>query len=286
MYKKLYAVVLSAGISLLAATSAIASNGEFSVFAQCPTSNSSVTGCVYAHTESGQFTVGSKTVPITKAITLQGGVTPAPVVGETLVAASNGETLSKTPQSVPGGLAGLVDCPAISDFFERLLCEATFENGLTGVTATTELAGPASNVALNTPNLLGEKGVALLLPVKVHLENPFLGGECYVGSDSSPIALELTTGTTSPPAPNEAISGTRGEFSTGGEGKIVIFHNNMLVNNSFPAPGANGCGGLFSFLIDPIIDADMGLPSAAGHNTAILKGTLEVATAASVSENL
>jgi hypothetical protein len=286
MHKKLSAAVLAIGVSLVAATSALGASSEYSVFAQCPTSNSSVTDCVYAHTESGEFTVGSKTVPITKAITLQGGVTPAPVSGLTLVAASNGETLSKAPQSVPGGLAGLVNCPQISNFFERLLCESTFENGLTGVTATTELAGQASNVSLNTPNLLVEEGVALVLPVKVHLENPFLGSECYVGSNASPIELNLTTGTTAPPAPNQPIKGSRGELSFGGGENIVIFHNNALVDNSFAAPGANGCGGLFSFLIDPIINADMGLPSAAGHNTAILKGTLEVTSAEAAKENL
>jgi hypothetical protein len=30
-----------------------------------------------------------------------------------------------------------------------------------------------------------------------------------------------------------------------------------------------GCGGVFSFLIDPLIDSKIGLPSADGHNTAI-----------------
>ena len=50
-----------------------------------------------------------------------------------------------------------------------------------------------------------------------------------------------------------------------------------------PLPVAvEGCGGIFSFLIDPIVDSKLGLPSAAGHNTAILKGTLKVAAAEAV----
>ena len=43
--------------------------------------------------------------------------------------------------------------------------------------------------------------MAMKLPVKMHLENPFLGSNCYVGSSSSPLIWNLTTGTTAPPAP-------------------------------------------------------------------------------------
>ncbi|MHB1808881.1 MAG: hypothetical protein ACYCU0_06255 [Solirubrobacteraceae bacterium] len=278
MYRKLTATALALGVSAVFAASAAATpSGGFSVFAQCPTGNPAVTACVYAKTESGHFVVGKKTVPITKTITLQGGDISGSGGEATFVAAANGETLSKTPQNVPGGLAGLVNCPEIGNLIERILCEATFENGLTGVTATTELAAPASAIRLNSRNMIFQRGVALVLPVKVHLENPLLGSECYVGSNSSPIALELTTGTTAPPPPNEPISGSRGEVSFSEEGRILTLHNNSLVNNSFAAPGASGCGGIFSFLIDPIIDSQLGVPSAAGHNTAVLTGTLETA---------
>lgn len=54
------------------------------------------------------------------------------------------------------------------------------------------------------------------------------------------------------------------------------------MNNSFAAPGVEGCGGLFSFLIDLIIDGQLGVPAAAGHNTAILSGTLKDANAEAV----
>lgn len=49
--------------------------------------------------------------------------------------------------------------------------------------------------------------------------------------------------------------------------------NNRLVDNSFATPGANGCGGLFSFLIDPFVNSIVGIPSASGNNAAILEGT-------------
>ena len=256
--------------------------GAYAPFADCPLGNSSVEDCLVASTESGEISIGKEVVPITKAITLQGGIEHFLTESEAFVGAENGETLSKTPQKVPGGLSGLVKCNEISNFLERIACELVFENGATGVNAITELAGPASSVKIHAFNLLEGKGTALLLPVKVRLENTFLGSSCYVGSNSHPVNLELTTGTTSPPEPNKPISGSPGEAELIEEGNILTIKNNVLVNNSFAAPEAEGCGGIFSFLIDPIVDSRLGLPSAAGHNKAILKGKQEIADAEAV----
>jgi hypothetical protein len=51
------------------------------------------------------------------------------------------------------------------------------------------------------------------------------------------------------------------------------------VDNSFSAPGATGCGGSLSLIVDLAVDADVGLPAAAGSNTAIMNGGLEQTTA-------
>jgi len=215
-------------------------------------------------------------------ITLQGGLHENEDESLNFIAAEDGNTLSKTPQKVPGGLAGLVKCNEISNFVERIACELIFENGVTGVNATTELAAPASSIGINIGNLLGATGTALSLPVKVHLENPFLGSSCYVGSNAKPIVINLTTGTTAPPLPNKPITGKVGELTFNETFTLITISKNSLVNNSFAAPGSEGCGGIFSFLIDPIINSKLGLPSAAGHNTAILNGTLKTAEAAAV----
>jgi hypothetical protein len=74
--------------------------------------------------------VGNERVPIANAITLPGGVHQSGEVEE-FIAAENGDTLSKTPQKVPGGLAGLVKCDEIANFVERAACELVFENGVT-----------------------------------------------------------------------------------------------------------------------------------------------------------
>jgi hypothetical protein len=280
------AVALMAPLACLGiASPAVAKSptGDFAVFSQCPRFTSGVNICLFSQTKSGEVTLNKQAVPITNTITLQGGIKRnAETEAETFVGALNGETLSKTPQKVPGGLTGLVKCNEISNPIERIACELIFENKLTGVNATTELARPASEIGISKNNLVNEEGVALSLPVKIHLENPLLGSACYVGSSAHPVTWNLTTGTTSPPEPNKPISGKVGELEFKDEFNFVAITNNTLVDNAYSAPEATGCGGIFSFLLDPIISGKIGLPSAAGHNTTILNNTIKEATAESV----
>jgi len=270
----------------LAATAQAKLVGNYTKFAQCPYPNEAVKKCIYSVTNSGEVVLGSKKVPIVNPVTLQGG-TLTPVVGVAgFVAAQNGITLSKTPQPVPGGLAGLVNCSEIKEPFLRFSCELTFENGLTGLDSTLELARPASEISLSETNIVGELGTALKLPVKVHLENPFLGSNCYVGSSTTPIIWNLTTGTTSPPGPNTPIKGASGEFEFLEEGRIAEVLGNVMVENAWSAPGVSGCGGfLVELLLNPIINTAAGLPAAAGKNTAVLNNTIFIASAAAVRKN-
>jgi hypothetical protein len=85
-----------------------------------------------------------------------------------------------------------------------------------------------------------------------------------------------------PAAGHQTRYGNPGEASTNEAESILTTNNNSLVNNSYTAPEVEGCGGIFAFLIDPIVDSKLSLPSAAGKNTAILKGKLQVAEAATV----
>ena len=271
---KIAMMVLGASlVAVGAALPAVAmAENEFSIFANCPLGTPKLNGCLVAKTESGKVILGKKTVPIEHTITIQGGfIENRETHLQTFVPPENGsEALSKTPQTVPGGLLGVVAPEYLPKFLREIINKLTSE-GLAGVTATTELAGP---VTLNDVNLLGGKGTALTLPVKIKLSNTFLGEDCYVGSELDPITLHLTTGTTSPPKPNEPITGKPGTVTNGGEGAIVIISENSLVDNSFAAPKAEGCGGLLSILIDTAVDAEIGLPSAEGNNTAVLDGTL------------
>jgi hypothetical protein len=295
-------ITLAASLGVLSAASPAlaAPKGEYAVFYDCPLSNAEVHGCIVSKTEGGEFVIGTKKtkVPIEKTITLQGGFEEE-VAAEfrmPFVEAEDGNTLSKTPQKVPGGLLG-IKCEEIKNEFERKVCEEIVKSKLNTVNATTELALPTppeslssiflSEASLQEPILYEAYGIpALGLPVKIKLENPLLGSECYIGSSTEPIVLKLTTGTTKPPPPNTSITGKVGEFSSRAEGGILVIKNNSLVDNLFAVPAAKGCGGkAFESIIDPLINAKLGLPSPSGNNTAILNGTLEQSGAEAARES-
>ncbi len=152
---------------------------------------------------------------------------------------------------VPGGLLG-IDLPF----------------GFTRVSAQAQLAGLPSAIRVNLSNL------SLSVPVKLKLSNTFLSSSCYIGSNSNPVVLNLTTGTTNPPAPNRPISGSIGSASfTNG---YLLFSGNLNVDNSFAIPAARGCGLFNGGLIDTLINLKLKLPSAGGNNTMIIRN--DVAT--------
>jgi len=287
--------------SLGVASSAMATpKGIFKIFSDCPLSTFKALGvspgeakCSFNETLSGEVALGSTKVPINQTITLQGGAIPTGNPNEVeyfLLPGADGATFSKTELNVPGGLLDLVNCEEIkgSGIFEKLeraSCKLVFESGPTAVTATTESVANTKNPAiLNEFNLNEEVGTAIHLPVRIHLKNTFLGNSCYIGSEASPINLELTTGKTSPKAPNKSIKGKLGLAETLEEkGQLALrIKNNTLVDNNFSVPVAEGCGEFFSFLIDPVVDSKLKLPLAAGNSTAILNGTLNIATAEAV----
>jgi hypothetical protein len=265
--------------------------GVFTRFEFCPRKAPEVTRCVYSVTDGGEVVLGSKTVPIVNPVTLQGGYGRPNFDEESpeflfskFVGATNGVTLSKAPQPVPGGLLGLLP-PESSPPLIKALVKAATENGLTGVNSTLELARPASEIRLSENHLAEGEGVALVLPLKARLENPVLGSSCYVGSSANPIYWELTTGKTNPPSPNKSISGFVGNIHFLEGGTVLEAENAVLVDNAWSAPEADGCGGLLSAVMDPIINLASGLPAKAGTNTAILENDITETTADAVNEN-
>ena len=178
---------------------------------------------------------------------------------------TEGQTLAVVNEEVPGGFVGLPRSGEKSSESVAL-----------------ELVGA---VELSRGNLSGAKGTALKLPVRAHLMDEFFGTSCYVGSSASPITLDLTTGTTSPPKPNKPITGSEGVYESKEEGKLVLYKSDSLVENAFSVPAAKGCGGAEESLIDPIVNSKYRLPSAAGNSTAIFSGTSEFASAEAVKRS-
>jgi hypothetical protein len=259
-----------ASLALAASASAGPPTGDYAQFDHCPLANATVTSCLYSEVTSGSFKLGTATVPINKKIVLQGGIGSDPVTFNTFfVNAVGADSLSKTGLDVPGGLLGIMQG---SGFTGALL--AAFEAAIhsaNGVTATAELVGP---VQISLLSFVAGFGTALTLPVRIHLENPFLGSGCYIGSSSTPVSLALTTGTTAPPAPNTPITGNPGTVSFSPDGGITNVTGFKLVGNSFSVPAASGCGYWpFVSLITAAVNLKEGLPAAAGNNSATLNGS-------------
>jgi hypothetical protein len=218
--------------------------------------------------------LGTSTVPINHTITLQGGVGSDPSTFQTFfVNAVGADSLSKTGLDVPGGLLGIVQgsrfTGGLSAAFEAAI------HGANGVTATAELVGP---VQINLLSFITGFGTALDLPVRIHLENPFLGSSCYIGSSSSPVDLAMTTGTTAPLSSNAPITGSPGATTFSSDGGITFVTGFRLVNNSFSVPAASGCGyGSAVSLITAAVNAKERLQAAAGTNSATFNASQELA---------
>lgn len=273
LLKKLTVAIATVVAVLSFASVAVATpvpTGEFAPFGDCPFANPAIEYCVNANTEGGSLTIGSKTIPLSSSIFLQGGFEFLEEEVIQFHGAEDGDTLSKPSEPVPGGLLGFSP-PGSWPAWLKEDFNQTVEEGLTGIGATIELAAPATSIGLNLQNLLLEEGTALSLPLKIKLDNPFLGSECYIGSNTEPIVVNLTTGTSG------TIHGSAGTVTFNGAGTLVTLSGTKLVDATFAVPAAHGCGGFASYLVDPVVDAFFGLPSSSGHNSMTLEMMIGIA---------
>jgi len=269
------AVTAAAAVGLASSASAADPTGDYAPFKRCPYTNVNVTQCVYSDTNGGAIKLGNSNVPIpsSKHLILQGGIRQSGST-TTWYNAVGGPTLSATPLDVPGGLLSMVS----SNWFFGPLLDA-FNNAISsfnGVTATAELVGP---VQFNLGRILASSGTGVELPLRVKLNNPFLGNECYIGSAATPVRFRLTTGTTAPPTGTAPITGNAGTLSFNSDFSVTTVSGLSLVDNTFPVPAASGCG--FTFIDRPLItaavNAKVGLPAAAGVSSARLNGLSRLA---------
>ncbi|HEX3359907.1 MAG TPA: hypothetical protein VHS74_02845 [Solirubrobacterales bacterium] len=255
-------ILVAAALTALALTAILASAANaatpappYQDFAGCPNAEESefVGDCIKYEFTGGHIGFGKRDIPVTNPIVLRGGIE-----SETEAFVFNSEGgIVPVRQPVPGGLVGLTGY--------KWLDEALGSSSLLKLYATVELAGQPVNV--NEP--------PMTLPIKLHLENPFLGEGCYVGSAANPITLHLTTGTTSPPAPNLPISGHKPGAAEHEVSRpaVLTARSGLFVDNAYSVPAASGCEFKFGPIhqsIDSQINSSYGLPSAAGNNTAEL----------------
>jgi hypothetical protein len=240
MRSRRYSIVVAAVVAAMALmVGAGAAQAAFPNFTGCRTREGATEGvCIDIQSRSGNLNIRGFNVPLHESLEIRGKIRDNRFVPP---AGTNG--FFARPEPVPGGLLGIEWIPGSS------------------VLAITELAGPASSIEI-------EPGGRIRLPVKVRLVNVLLGMNCHIGTNSRPVRLDLLTGTTSPPPPNRPISGAHGT-PTPIPGGIALI-GNVNVENSFAVPGATECG-LGLGLINSLVNLKLGLPSAGGNNSMVLR---------------
>jgi hypothetical protein len=247
-------LVLCALGALAPPTSAQTAPG-YEQFAGCP-DQPDVFACVRSETNSGFIQIGNTNTPINRQIVLSGGLRLG--TGEFVYSSQGG--LHAPPLRVPGGLTGLTGLP---EFLINLLTLGAHEVH-------------AQAVLVGNPELsISGDQINLILPTRLRLLNPFLRSSCSIGSASNPVTFHLTTGTTAPPPPNQPINGVLipPQPDPSDPENLVISSGNVLVDNAFAAPAASGCDLIGFGLINGLVNSRVGLPSAAGRNTAKMENT-------------
>ncbi|MGH9016126.1 MAG: hypothetical protein ACRDY1_00115 [Acidimicrobiales bacterium] len=231
---------------------------DLAPFAHCPIDVHGVTACLFSSTTSTTFQIGSTTVSSTSPTTVSLGLITAATGAVTAVLPDDGSPALQTAAiALPGGLTGI----------------SGLDGGVLAVSVTPQLVGVPG---VNLGNLLSGNGPGLTLPIDVLISTPsgVLGSGCTIADAADPIMLDLTTGTTDPPAPATPVSGSPGTLTSSDDGLLTIT-GMKLVDNAFAVPTADNCGP--GSLADEVLDVDKGLPSAAGSNSAVLAGSSETA---------
>jgi len=262
--------------------------GTWPDFANCPASvlvaieNGE---CSHAYTTGGYVQIGHSTVPISiPGDTLDLGVAHPEGVPGIVMSPPHG-LLNGPAQPVPTGLLGSIGNIQLTGVTARLEW-ATQVPPNTVFGFSEGCAGASLLVTFNLCKLLnGRAGTDITLSARIHLLNPFLGPNCYIGSASHPIVIALTTGITSPPPPAKPIHGKTVEYLLFPSFKFNEAFGISLVNNTFAVPAASGCGTSTGSLIDASINHKLGLPSISGQNTIVINAVGESAPPSTVLEH-
>ncbi|MGV4885492.1 hypothetical protein ACSR0Z_02560 [Streptomyces viridosporus] len=265
---------LGALASLGTATAAEpALNGEWAPFTRCPVDAPAMLAadgfdktpqCVVSTSAGGSIKLGRTTV-VTGRTNLQIGVVQNTDGTSSVVAPPSGALVADSA-TVPGGLLGLMcpsDIPVIT-----ALCETLENSSLNKITATMESVG-APYAFDQTAGVLTDLPI-VALPVRIHLENPLLGGKCYIGSASHPIVLRPKN--LDYPEFGMSLFQGNGTPDESGEMSRINLTGATQSDSTFAVPAATGCG-LNIGLINAAVNAKTGLPSASGNNNLTLDDT-------------
>ncbi|MEU9857164.1 hypothetical protein [Streptomyces sp. NPDC047974] len=221
--------------------------------------------CVVSYSLSGSIKLGNTTVP-TGRTNLQIGVVQN-ADGTNSVVAPAGGALIADSATVPGGLMGLM-CPSDIPFVTDI-CRKLTDADLNRITATMESVGTPSEFD-QIAGVLTDQPI-VTIPVRIRLQNPFLGDNCYIGSKSNPILLRPKNLT----APGFGVTRFDGDGTANEEGEMsrLDLLGATQYDDGFAVPGASGCGLGWFGIIDAAVNLKTGLPAGAGKNKLLLNDT-------------
>ncbi|MEU1229766.1 hypothetical protein [Streptomyces sp. NPDC005828] len=265
---------LGAFVSVGTATAAAPQlNGGWAPFDRCPVDAPAMLAtdgldsspqCVSSSSASGSIKLGNTTV-VTGRTNLQIGVIQNADGTNTVVPPPAGSLIADSA-TVPGGLLGLM-CPSDIPFITDI-CRQLSDANLNKITATVESVGTPSEFD-QIAGVLTDMPI-VRIPVRIHLQNPFLGSNCYIGTKSNPIVLRPSNLTT----PEFSVDRFDGDGTANEEGDMSRLNllGSTQVDKTFAVPGASGCG-LGLGLVNGAVNLKTGLPSAAGRNSITLDNT-------------
>jgi len=232
-------------------------------FSQCPVGhrvspgNGSVYICVVGVAEEGTIDIGALDTTFKGPGVVQGGTGSCLCATLTWAQALDGVSYSAPKQLLAMSVLALLGYPS-------------------GITPPAQSQVYVETVQAG-PMLFGiaNGGVVTVVPLSFRLVNPLLGSNCYVGTLSDPVVLNLTTATSG------SLTGTLGyAYSFAG---VLYTVGTEVVDNQFTVPAATGCGsgGVWDSAITALEGAD-----TPGSNSAILYGNYALATAKWVKHQL
>ena len=242
-------------------------HGDWAPFNRCPVESSSMLAadgnttlafCLASDSPSGSITLGNITVA-SGDVNLQAGILENTSDDSFTVISPSGGALVAAPVQIPGGLLGLI-CPSNIPVVS-VVCSEITSSSLNAVTAAVQPAGNPSGFSLVAG--LSEGVPIITVPVKIQLQNPLLGPDCYIGSNSNPILL-TPENLTAPTIGGEFFD-ANGTPDAAGVMESIVSTGGTEGAGSAPIPGAAGCGLLGA--LNGIVDLKVGLPSPAGKSS-------------------
>ena len=227
-YVRMLGLCLAAAsaMSAVAAVPALAELTTVENYKQCPLKDPLVGACTWGQATGGHYTVGPITVPITKPIVFQGGLTKSEP--EAFIMPANGQAVVPTPEILPGEPLAYVTPAEQKEFGWPVALQKSYEKariaGMLGEGTITEVIETAGVPAVSKLKLVTREGTGIEAPVMIQGKNKWLtklGGSCFIGSYQNPIVQHLTTGVSTSPLTGETVSGYPGSLEIEGGGELA-----------------------------------------------------------------